>query len=95
VADGCLYNCGFCRVKSSQDFAPRHRQNILEQIENLKRFYGRDLTNYNAIFLGYHDALCAGRELLELAVTRAFESFQFGQFYMKGAYLFLFAASIR
>jgi tRNA A37 methylthiotransferase MiaB len=28
VADGCLYKCGFCRVKSGQDFAPRAREDI-------------------------------------------------------------------
>jgi hypothetical protein len=92
VADGCLYNCGFCRVKSGQDFAPRTQENILEQIKNLKRFYARDLHNYNAVFLGYHDALCAGQELLEFAATKAYEIFEFERSYLRDARLFLFGS---
>lgn len=92
VADGCLYNCGFCRVKSAQDFAPRTRENILEQVRNLKRFYARDLRNYNAIFLGYHDALCAGQELLEFAAINAYEIFELESSYLKGTWLFLFGS---
>lgn len=92
VADGCLYNCGFCRVKTGQDFAPRTSEGILGQIKNLKRFYGQDLHNYNAIFLGQHDALSAGQELLELAASSAYEIFEFKRSYLKGASLFLFGS---
>jgi hypothetical protein len=92
VADGCLYNCGFCRVKTGQDFAPRTPQDILRQIKNLKRFYAQDLHNYNAIFLGQHDALSAGRELLELAAKNAYEIFEFEYSYLRGTCLFLFGS---
>lgn len=92
VADGCLYNCGFCQVKTGQDFAPRPSQNILEQIKSLKQFYGQDLHNHNAIFLGQHDALSAGREPLMLAAANAYESFGFEDSYLKGASLFLFGS---
>jgi hypothetical protein len=92
VADGCLYNCGFCRVKTGQDFAPRKTNEILGQIKNLKRFYGKDLHNYNAIFLGQHDALSAGRELLEWAATKAYRIFEFEHSYLKGTCLFLFGS---
>jgi hypothetical protein len=92
VADGCLYNCGFCRVKSGQGFALRSRENILEQIRNLKRFYARDLHNYNAIFLGHHDALSAGQELLDFVATTAYEIFDFEHSYLKEARLFLFGS---
>ena len=92
VADGCLYNCGFCRVKTGQDFAPRTSKDIIEQIKNLKQFYGKDLHNYNAIFLGQHDALSAGRELLNLAARNAYEIFEFERSYLKGASLFLFGS---
>lgn len=92
VADGCLYNCGFCRVKTGQDFAPRTPKNIIGQIKNLKRFYGKDLTNYNAIFLGQHDALSAGRELLELAAQKAYDILEFERSYLRGTYLFLFGS---
>ncbi len=92
VADGCLYNCGFCRVKTGQDFAPRTARDITRQIKNLRRFYGKDLHNYNAIFLGQHDALSAGRELLELAAQKAYEIFEFERSYLKGTSLFLFGS---
>jgi len=92
VADGCLYNCGFCRVKTGQDFAPRTPKDILRQIKNLKRFYAQDLHNYNAIFLGQHDALSAGRELLELAAKNAYEILEFEYSYLRGTCLFLFGS---
>jgi radical SAM superfamily enzyme YgiQ (UPF0313 family) len=92
VADGCLYRCGFCRVKTGQDFTPRRAKDIVRQIKNLKRYYGKDLHNYNAVFLGQHDALSAGRELLELAAQTAYELFDFEHSYLKGASLFLFGS---
>jgi hypothetical protein len=92
VADGCLYNCGFCRVKTGQDFAPRSPQNIVGQIKSLKRFYGKDLHNYNAIFLGQHDALSAALELLELAAQKAYDMLEFEHSYLRRACLFLFGS---
>jgi len=92
VADGCLYNCGFCRVKTGHDFAPRTPRDIIGQIKNLKRFYGKDLHNYNAIFFGQHDALSAGRELLELAAQKAYDLLEFERSYLKGTSLFLFGS---
>jgi hypothetical protein len=79
-------------VKTGQNFAPRTSQDILAQIKNLKQFYGQDLHNYNAIFLGQHDALSAGRELLTLAARNAYEIFEFERSYLKGASLFLFGS---
>lgn len=92
VADGCLYNCGFCRVKSGQQFMPRTRENLLKQIEALKRFYARDLLNHNSLFLGQHDALHAGGDLLEFAAVKAYEIFEFQRSYLKGSYLFFFGS---
>ena len=92
VADGCLYHCGFCRVKTGQDFTPRSPKDVMRQMKDLKRFLGRDLHNYNAIFLGRHDALSAGREVLELAAERAYEIFEFERSHLRGAYLFLFGS---
>jgi len=92
VADGCLYHCGFCRVKSGGDFKPRTQKEILQQIKNLKQFYGRDLHNYNAVFLGLHDALCAGRELIEFAAEKAYQLFEFERSYLRGCHLFLFGS---
>jgi hypothetical protein len=61
-------------------------------MKDLKRFLGRDLHNYNAIFLGQHDALSAGREALELAAERAYEIFEFERSHLRGTCLFLFGS---
>ncbi len=92
VADGCLYHCGFCKVKTGQDFAPRTAKEVIRQMQDVKRFLGRDLHNYNAIFLGQHDALSAGRELVETAAERAYEIFEFERSHLRGAWLFLFGS---
>jgi hypothetical protein len=92
VADGCLYNCGFCRVKTGEDFSPRTQEDIFDQINKLKDFYDQDLRNYNAIFLGQHDALGVSPELLEFAAKKAYELFEFDRSNLKGAHLFLFGS---
>ncbi|MBI5580350.1 MAG: radical SAM protein [Deltaproteobacteria bacterium] len=75
IADGCLYHCDFCCVKTAQKFQKRHRDNILEQVQQLKVHYGRNLENYNALFLGNHDALAAGEELICFTASEAFKAF--------------------
>ena len=92
VADGCLYDCGFCCIKSRQRFQRRPQDNIDHQIRHLKRFYGDDLRNYNALFLGNHDALAAGREIIRHAATTAFHAFGFERAYLKNPTLFLFGS---
>ena len=92
IADGCLYNCEFCIVKTKQNFLVRSRDNITRQIEHLKNFYGQDLVNYNSIFLGQHDALQAGADIIEFASVTAYEMFQFKNSIMKGANLFFFGS---
>jgi hypothetical protein len=92
IADGCLYNCGFCSVKTGRNFSARNRQNIVEQIEKLKEYYGPDLVNYNSIFLGGLDALQAGPDLIEFASEKAYEMLHLGDSLMKGANLFFFGS---
>ena len=92
VADGCLYNCGFCQIKTGENFAPRPQKDIMGQMKNLKSFYAEDLKNYNALFLGQHDALSAGLDLLEFAAQKAYETFEFEHSHLKGANLFFFGS---
>ena len=92
IADGCLYHCGFCCVKSAQKFQVRQRSEILEQIRQLKVFYGRNLENYKALFLGNHDALAAGDELICLAASEASTVFGFGGSSTKTPMLFFFGS---
>ncbi|MDM8525019.1 radical SAM protein [Desulfococcaceae bacterium HSG8] len=92
IADGCLYHCNFCSVKSHQRFQPRSEDSILQQISQLKAFYNRNLGNYNALFLGNHDALGAGEEVIRMAASEAVTAFGFGNPQVKNPALFLFGS---
>ncbi len=92
IADGCLYQCGFCSVKTGRNFALRSRQDIVSQLEKLRDFYGPDLRNYNSLFLGQHDALFAGWEHIAFTLETAYELFQFKESCMNGANAFMFGS---
>ncbi len=92
IADGCLYKCGFCRVKSRLGFRNRSRQNIDAQIAALRNFFANDLPNYNSLFLGQHDALNSDPGLLEFAAKRAFEAFDLKNSNLQDPCLFLFGS---
>ena len=92
VADGCLYKCHFCRVKSPKAFSCRSKEDIKEQILRLREFFGKDIRNYNAIFLAQHDALHAGVERLTTAALYAYDVFEFKRANLQGANLFLFGS---
>jgi radical SAM superfamily enzyme YgiQ (UPF0313 family) len=92
VADGCLYNCTFCAIKTGDTFRVRDRRDVDRQIEGLREHLGEEIDNYNSVFLGGHDGLFAGRELIEYAAGRAYEVFGFEDSYMLGSNLFLFGS---
>ncbi len=77
ISDGCLYHCKFCCVKSSQKFQVRSQEQILDQIKKLKSFYGRNIQNCNAVFLGNHDALQAGEATISFAASNVCKYFDF------------------
>jgi hypothetical protein len=83
VADGCLYHCDFCCVKSRRSFQRRSGANIRRQIRRLKTFYGGNLGNYNALFLGNHDALAAGGDLIGMTAVEAYDAFDFEKSHIK------------
>lgn len=92
ISDGCLYKCRFCRVKSDKPFAVRTHDEIGEQLLKLKGIYGRDIVNYNSIFLGDHDGLNAGKETILFAAKAAYSSFDFSKSYMREPSLFMFGS---
>jgi radical SAM superfamily enzyme YgiQ (UPF0313 family) len=92
IAEGCLYKCRFCRVKTDSPFREKTPEEIADQIDRLKELYGRNLVNYNALFLGEHDALCARPDLLVETVGKAYHAFGFSGSNMKGASVFLFGS---
>ena len=93
IADGCLYHCDFCCVKSRRSFQRRSEANIRRQIRRLKAFYAANLGNYNALFLGNHDALTAGWDLIGMSALEAYETFDFAKSHMKNPALFLFGSA--
>ncbi len=64
----------------------------MEQILGLKALYGNDLINYNAVFLGEHDALNADAGLIEFAAKAAYREFNLKNAYMNDANLFMFGS---
>ncbi|MCJ8501652.1 radical SAM protein [Desulfatitalea alkaliphila] len=92
IADGCLYHCKFCCVKTKQKFQVRSKENIYEQLRNLKNHFGDDLVNYHALFLANHDALAAGDNLICFAAEEAYQAFGFRQRMDQKPFLYLFGS---
>ena len=92
ITDGCLYNCSFCEVKSGMDLSCRSRSEIEAQLHELRAFFGADLPNYNSVYLGLHDALCAGPDEIIHAAEKAYEVLDIKNSYMREPRLFLFGS---
>jgi hypothetical protein len=92
IADGCLYRCDFCCVKSARKFHVRDKSDIQEQLTALKEFYGRNIENYNGLFLGNHDALASGEASISETVSEAYRIFEFGKQKRTTPKLFLFGS---
>jgi len=92
ISDGCLYKCRFCKVKNKKKFFVRSEQDIKLQITHLKQLFNKDLINFNALFLGEHDALNTPCELILKTVQHAYDAFEFQASYMKKNYLFMFGS---
>jgi radical SAM superfamily enzyme YgiQ (UPF0313 family) len=78
ISDGCLYHCDFCCVKSTSKFQARSKTDILDQIRRLKGLYARNTENYDGLYLGNHDALAAGEDLISFTASEAFSEFGLG-----------------
>jgi len=92
ISDGCLYNCGFCEVKSGVAFSCRSHFEIDEQLRGLRGYLGPDLSNFNSLFLGNQDALAAKPEIILYAAEKAYSSLRLSESNMKGPRLFLFGS---
>jgi len=93
INDGCMYNCSFCEVKSGMELSCRSRSEIEEQLYALKEFFGPDLLNYNSIYLGQHDALCAKADDIIFAAEQAYTILGIKNSYMQEPRLFLFGSA--
>ena len=92
IADGCLYHCKFCCVKSEKKFKKRSKESVSEQIAAIKDHFGENMINYHALFIGNHDALAAGDDLICFAAKQAYESFGFGQRVNQKPVLYVFGS---
>lgn len=92
ISQGCLYKCAFCKVKNSTVFTEKTRPEIGMQIDRLKQHYGRDLVNYNSLFLGEHDALQTNADLILLSIETAYKEFGFAKSYIADNSTFLFGS---
>jgi Radical SAM superfamily len=92
IADGCLYHCKFCCIKTDQKFQIRSKESIREQLGALKDHFGANLVNYHALFLGNHDALAAGGDVICFAAEEAHHAFGFRQRMDQKPFLYLFGS---
>ncbi len=93
ISDGCLYKCRFCKVKNKKPFTPRTRQDIDRQLAQLKILYADDLVNYNALYLGEHDALNAPADLILYTADNAYKILELDKSVMKSPCLYLFGSA--
>jgi len=92
ISDGCLYKCRFCKIKNKKDFSIRSKQDIDNQIVGLKQWLNKDIINFNALFLGEHDALNTPFAIILRTIQDAYDAFEFHSSYMKGNFLFMFGS---
>ena len=82
----------FCRVKTDSPFREKEPADIMRQIQGMKAWYGPDLANCNALFLGEHDALCASADLLKFTIHEACAALELFTSVMQGVSIFLFGS---
>lgn len=92
VSLGCLYKCGFCRVKNHRGFAELSLTEIDTQLDKIKDLLAADLTNFNSIFLGQHDALNCNPRLICSAIEQAHRKLGLSGSYIDGSNTFLFGS---
>ncbi len=92
LAEGCLYKCQFCKVKSKKPFKEKSVEDVAEQLKCLRLLYGDNLANYNSVFLGEHDVLHVNPKRIIFAIERAYIELELGRSYMKGCNFFLFGS---
>lgn len=92
ISKGCLYKCRFCKVKNSAQFREESDEAILYQLSRIKELYGRDLYNYNSLFLGQHDALNSYPGTILFAIEAALKGLGLQQGYPEGSNIFFFGS---
>lgn len=92
ISSGCLYKCGFCRVKNKSRFTQLGKNEIDSTIDELIDFLADDLINFNAVFLGDHDALQCEAGLILYAMERAHTRLNLDASCVRGSHTFMFGS---
>ncbi len=92
IADGCLYKCGFCRVKNNHGFRQKPIAEIDTQIGRLGKLLAADLVNFNGLFLGQHDGLNCDTQTICHTIEKAQLKLNLANSYIQGSNIFLFGS---
>jgi hypothetical protein len=79
-------------VKNRQAFRVNSPAEVSGQMRRLRQLLADDLANYSAVFLGDHDALAAGGELVIGTLREAYDIFHLHNAIMQGRSAFFFAS---
>jgi len=93
LTEGCLANCGFCRIKTSGEFRLRSTRDVREQLAGLRELLGEELGNYRGVFLGQHDCLAAGCKPILAALGLVTELMTLQRKYVHDPVVFLFGST--
>ena len=92
VSEGCLYKCGFCRVKNDKIFRVISESRRNTDIDQITSIFDRDLVNYNSFFLGEHDALMSGPRVILETIQLLIDKLVFRSSFFSNNCLFLFGS---
>lgn len=92
VAEGCLYKCRFCSVKSDRPFRQKSEGEVDRQLSALQGWFGQNMANTPSVFLGEHDALAVPPGLIVETISKACKVFDFQAANIKGGNVFLFGS---
>lgn len=92
ISTGCLYKCGFCRVKNHRGFSELPLSAVDTQLTMLKELLAGDLFNFNSLFLGQHDALNCDSTLICNVIERAQKFLGLNGSYLDGSNTYLFGS---
>ncbi|BCO10390.1 hypothetical protein GF1_27660 [Desulfolithobacter dissulfuricans] len=93
LTEGCLANCGFCRIKTGTEFRLRSQREVRDQLEGMKNLLGEEIGNYRAVFLGQHDCLAAGSRAIVQALDQIEATLAPGTVHVRKPVAFLFGST--
>ena len=93
VSEGCLANCGFCTIKTGNEYRVRSEGEILEQVLGLQTLLREELANYCGVFLGQHDGLAVGSDRIRQTIETVTTHLRPGTGHVRQPVVFLFGST--